>query len=152
MIWIYDAMPRSSTRATRNISPDGSNATILDKGNSKWLSGRIQRHDPRQGPLQIALRMDPMPRSSTGATQNGSPFGSNSTILDRGHSKLLPGWIQCHAPRNCRQTMARRMDPMPRSSTGATQNGSPDRIQRHDPQSLERNSARGQRKGNVRAA
>ena len=27
-----------------------------------------------------------------------------------------PGWAQCHGPRNCRQIMVLRMDPMPRSS------------------------------------
>ena len=74
-------------------------ATILDRGHSKWLSGWIQCPDPRHGPLQMALRMDPVPRSSTGTTQSGSPDGSNATILDRGHSKWLSGWIQRHDPR-----------------------------------------------------
>ena len=121
-----DPTPRSSTGATQSGSPDGSNATILDRGHSKWLSGWIQRHDPLQGPLKVALRMNPTPRSSTGATQSGSPDGSNVMILDAGHSKWLSGWIQCYDPRQGPLKVALRMDPMARSSTVATQSGSPD--------------------------
>jgi len=118
--------PRSSTGVAPNGLPDGSKATILDRGHSKWHSGWPQSHDPRQGPLKMALRMAPKPRSSTGATPNGSPDGSNATILDRGHSKWHSGWPQSHDPRQGPFKMALRMAPKPRSSTGAIQNGPPD--------------------------
>ena len=68
-----------------------------------WIYDMIYDMDIRYGYMiwtryghDMALRMDPTPRSSTGATQNDSPDGSNATILDRGHSKR-PGaqpWAQ----------------------------------------------------------
>ena len=110
-------MPRSSTGAIRNGSPDGSNVTILvtvvtllltrwiqchDPRNSReiialWLSGLIQGHDPRNCHKIIALRFD-------------------ATIARKGRQNNASGWIQCHDPRNCRHIIAPPMDPMSRSS------------------------------------
>ena len=45
-----------------------------------------------------------------------TPLYEDVTILVTVVTLWLPGWIQCHDPRNSRQIMALWMDPMPRSS------------------------------------
>jgi len=55
---------------TRYGSKDGPKGAILDKGVSKWVSGR-----------------------------DGSQDVSKGTILDRGASTWVSGWVQRHDPR-----------------------------------------------------
>ena len=128
---MMDPMPRPSQLSSHYGSPDGSNATILVTVVRLWLPGWIQCHDPSNCRQIMALRIDPMPRSSTGATHNGSPDGPNPTILITVVRLWLSGWIQCHDPRKCRQIMALRMDAT--ILVTVVRLWLPGRIQCHDP-------------------
>ena len=99
------------------MAPDGSNVRIL---------ATVVRL------LTSAL----MPRSLVRVVKIMLPDGSNVTILVTVVTFLFPGWMQCHDPRNCRQSMALWMDPMPRSSAGANENSRGHRRARGRPGSL----------------
>jgi len=105
MIRLHGTDPRMGPRARSSIgvnpngSQDGSKNAILDRGASKWVSGRVQRHDPRYGCVITGLRMGTRARSLIGVHPNGSQDGSNGTILGRGASKRVSGWVQGRDPR-----------------------------------------------------
>ena len=113
-------MSRSLVRVVKILLPDGSNATILatvvtflhpgwiqchDPRNSRqimalWLSIWIQRHDPCNGRQIMVLWL-------SGWTQGRDP---------RNYREIMALRFDATIARKGRQTMALRMDPMPRSS------------------------------------
>ena len=131
-----DPKPRSSTGVAPNGIPDGSKATILDRGRSKWPPGWLQSHDPRQGPLKKWHSGWPQSHDPRQGSlfclwllgllwvQSHDPRQGSLQMasLTAPKPRWPPGWLQSHDPRQGPLKMAPRMAPKPRSSTGATQN------------------------------